>query len=133
MINAKFKMTKQYDSTAQGSLVLPRKLTASYMFHILAMRFTSERGQPLYSGQNDLSQCVCYYLEVPLYAVCIHRKTVSDEWDEQRCNYERYRFLILNQFKRVGEQETLAAIDQAEMYMVPGRPSTRSGSRDKAK
>ena len=27
---------------------------------------TSERGQPLYNGQNDPSQCV-HYLEVPLY------------------------------------------------------------------
>ena len=28
---------------------------------------TSERGQPLYNGQNDPSQCV-RYLEVPLYS-----------------------------------------------------------------
>ena len=33
---------------------------------IVAIHFTSERGQPLYNGQNDPSQCV-RYSEVPLY------------------------------------------------------------------
>ena len=31
--------------------------------------FALERGQPLYNGQNNLSQCV-RYLEVPLYKCC---------------------------------------------------------------
>ena len=58
---------------------------------------------------------------------------MSEEWEEQRCNYERYRFLVLNQFKRVSEQEALAAIEVEEMFHVPGKPSGSSGSRDKSK
>ena len=57
---------------------------------------------------------------------------MSEEWEEQRCNYERYRFLVLNQFRGVSEQEALAAIEVNEMYLVPGRPSN-SGAREKAK
>ena len=68
--------------------------------------------------------CVC---------VCICRGSVSDEWEEQRSNYERYRFLVLNQFKRVSEHDVLAAIEVNEMYLIPGRPSSSSFIREKAK
>ena len=33
----------------------------------MVIHFASKRGQPLYNGQNDPSQCV-RYLEVPLYS-----------------------------------------------------------------
>ena len=58
---------------------------------------------------------------------------MSDEWEEQRSNYERYRFLVLNQFKRVSEHDALAAIEVNEMYLIPGRPSSSSFIREKAK
>jgi arginine/serine-rich splicing factor 16 len=60
------------------------------------------------------------------------KKSMLEEWEEQRCNYERYRFLVLNQFRGVSEQDALAAIEVNEMYLVPGRPSN-SGAREKAK
>ncbi|CAI8036100.1 CLK4-associating serine/arginine rich protein [Geodia barretti] len=63
-------------------------------------------------------------------------KSVSEEWEEQRCNYERYRFLVLNQFKRVSEQDALAVIDVEEMFHIPGKSSggnSGGGFREKAK
>ena len=50
-----------------------------------------------------------------------------------RCNYERYRFLVLNQFKGLAEQDVLTAIDVEEMYLIPGQHSTTASSRDKTK
>ena len=37
--------------------------------YLVAIHFTSERGQLLYNGQNGPSQCV-HYLDIPLYHIC---------------------------------------------------------------
>mgnify|MGYP006373808771 CR=1 FL=1 len=40
----------------------------------------------------------------------------EEEVEEARCNYERYRALVLNAFKNVADSDALAKIDVDEMY-----------------
>lgn len=53
------------------------------------------------------------------------RLSREEEVEEARCNYERYRALVLNAFKNVADSDALAKIDVDEMY-----PTTTT-SRDK--
>ena len=44
------------------------------------------------------------------------RLSRDEEVEEARCNYERYRALVLNAFKNVADSDALAKIDVDEMY-----------------
>ena len=46
------------------------------------------------------------------------RLSREEEVEEARCNYERYRALVLNTFKNVSDSDALAKIDVDEMYPV---------------
>ena len=50
------------------------------------------------------------------YGYWYSRPSTEENREELRCNYERYRAVILNTFHGVSEADTLAKIDVEEMY-----------------
>eukprot|EP00731_Ephydatia_muelleri_P022117 Em0014g708a len=57
----------------------------------------------------------------------------DEEVEEARCNYERYRALVLNAFKNVADSDALAKIDVDEMYPTTTPKDKKSKLKSQAK